>query len=350
MADNIQKRVCAFRDFFERKNPEKLLGFFCGSEYPLFRYPSLKLPEDRPLKPSDFDIDDFVKDCISLYEKHEACGGDFIFSASAFWGIPWIEAMIGCPIYASYTTGSLYAEKPENPCFDFHKENEWVVLCGEMLNALQAASQGKFPLATTRMRGVSDVLAAVYGNEDLIFRLMDEDADVLKAAEKIAELYIAFTKFQLEHIPPFYGMMGSFYYHALVPYGTVWHQEDAAALLSPDLYEEFIFPQDKKIVSSFSGNVYHQHSVGFVPTQSYLNLGVSALELHIDAGGPSAESLAERYKAIQEKVPLIIWGDLSEADRHFIFNKLKNNVAVICCVSSPEEAEKIYFDFKKGRL
>ena len=115
MADNIQKRVCAFRDFFERKNPEKLLGFFCGSEYPLFRYPSLKLPEDRPLKPSDFDIDDFVKDCISLYEKHEACGGDFIFSASAFWGIPWIEAMIGCPIYASYTTGSLYAEKPESP-------------------------------------------------------------------------------------------------------------------------------------------------------------------------------------------------------------------------------------------
>ena len=38
---------------------------------------------------------------------------------------------------------------------------------------------------------------------------------------------------QIERIPDFHGGVGSFYYNAWAPKGTIWHQEDAAALLSP---------------------------------------------------------------------------------------------------------------------
>ena len=51
-------------------------------------------------------------------------------------------------------------------------------------------------------------------------------------------------------------------------------------------------------------------------------MGMSALELHIDAGGSSAEQLYDRHLAILKEKPLIIWGDIPEADLDWIFSKL----------------------------
>ena len=86
---SIEERVALFRQYYAKENERPLLGFFCGSEYPLHRYPaSRSLPEDRPLTPDDFLIEPYLDDCDALFEHHEACGGDFIWAGSAFWGIP----------------------------------------------------------------------------------------------------------------------------------------------------------------------------------------------------------------------------------------------------------------------
>ena len=73
---------------------------------------SASLPSDRPLTPEDFAVEPYLDDCDRLFELHEACGGDFIWSASAFWGIPWLEAALGCPILADHSTGSIHAQRP----------------------------------------------------------------------------------------------------------------------------------------------------------------------------------------------------------------------------------------------
>jgi hypothetical protein len=53
----IEERVELFKSFHRRENIRPLLGFFRGSEYPLFRYPfSKSLPEGRPLRPEDFNV------------------------------------------------------------------------------------------------------------------------------------------------------------------------------------------------------------------------------------------------------------------------------------------------------
>ncbi len=90
---SIKERVNNFGKYYSRKNERPLLGFYVESEYPLHRYNAAKkLPEAQPLKPKDFNAEDYLDDCDRLFEEHEACGGDFIWSASAFWGIPWLEA------------------------------------------------------------------------------------------------------------------------------------------------------------------------------------------------------------------------------------------------------------------
>lgn len=341
---SIEERVHRFGEFHRRSNQRPLFGFFKGSEYPLPRYPfSRALPEGRALEPGDFDVDAFVADSVQLFLDHEACGGDFIYSASAYWGIPWLEAMLGCPIFANHASGSIYAEPP--PGFTpetlpaFSPGNPWSRLMDRMLRALAAASAGRFPLATTRMRGVADLLAALYGGDAFVLSLLDQPAGVQAAAQRVTELFIACGRFQLERIPAFHGGIGSFYYHAWMPPGTVWHQEDAAALLSPKLYAEFIEACDRQIVAAFPQVVMHQHSTGFVPTERYLDMGMSVLELHIDSGGPPAESLFDRHLAILRERPLIIWGDIPRSGLDWLFAKLPpQGLAIITVVNDPEQA------------
>ena len=332
-----------------------MFGFFTESEYPLKRYLSSKsLPDLRPLTPEDFNIEGFLDDCDRLFELHEACGGDFIFSGSIFWGVPWIEAALGCSIVASHETGSIHSVLPVNfdgkassiPYFD--EDSPWVKKAGEYLVKISERSHGRWPVGTTRMRGISDLLSALYGSADFIYAMLENPDAIHAVCEKLSDFYISFARYQLDHIPLFHGGIGSFYYHMWTPAGTVWHQEDAAALLSPTLYDEFIRPYNEKIIKAFPGNIMHQHPVNFLPTNSYIEMGMTALEMHIDEGGPSAKALYPRHMSILKEKPLLIWGRLSESDFEWIFTQLPSKgLAVMAVVDGIQEASQLWERYRK---
>ena len=345
----IEERVELFKHYYKRANTRPLLGFFRGSEYPLHRYEAAKsLAENRPLAPDDFPIGLYLNDCYRLFAEHEECGGDFIWSATPFWGIPWLEAALGCPIFADHSSGSIHSVPPANfvgpdslPKFDL--KNPWVEKLVEFLAKMVERSHGRWPLATTRMRGISDLLSALYGGTEIVFAMLEQQDEISAVCEKLTDFWIEYGKVQLEHIPLFHGGVGSFYYYLWAPEGTVWHQEDAAALLSPKLYRQFIEPCDRRITETFSSSIMHQHSTGYVPLDAYLSMNFSALELHIDEGGPSAEELYDTHRKILAQKPLIIWGDIPEQDLDWIFQKLPaEGLAVITVVESAAHAQKIW--------
>jgi len=344
------ERVENFKLFYSKKNKRPLLGFFYGSEYPVLRYNSGKdIPIKKYLTPGDFKIESYLEDFEYLFEKHENCGGDFIWSSSIYWGIPWLEAALGCPVLLnSYDSGSIHAERiPNFSGFqhvpNFSMDNKWVKFAIDFLEKTAEKSNGRYPLATTRMRGISDLLSLLYGTEDLIMKMMINPDEVMKTAEKLTKFWISFGKMQLERIPEFHGGVGSFYYNAWAPKDTIWHQEDAVALLSPDLYEAFIKPWDEQIVDAFGGCIMHQHSNGYFPYEYYIKMNFTALELHIDTGGPSAESLAPVYHKIMSSKPLIIWGEIPVKDMDWIFSNLPSEgLAVITVVNSEDEARQLW--------
>ena len=345
----IEDRVEHFRCFYQRANQRPLLGFFAGSDYPLRRYrASDNLPTNRALTSKDFEVAPYLDDCDRLFDLHEACGGDFIWSASAFWGIPWLEAALGCPIFADHATGSIHAKLPADfagpdsvPAFDANAP--WMRKAVEFLDRMAERSRGRWPIGTTRMRGISDLLSALYGGSDFILAMLARPDEVKQVCRKLTDFWIAFGKLQLAHIPLFYGGVGSFYYNLWAPPGTVWHQEDAAALLSPKLYNEFIREHDDRIARSFAGCIMHQHPTKFVPTDFYLRMPFLALELHLDEGGPSAEALYPAHLKILAEKPLVIWGYLPERDLDWIFKKLPPaGLAVITMVQTPEQAGDIW--------
>ncbi len=346
---SLEQRVERFRSFYRQENQRPLLGFFLGSEYPLFRYEAAEsLPEDRPLKPSDFPIDKYVEDSERLFSEHEECGGDFIWTASAFWGIPWLEAALGCPIIANHHTGSIITHPPENfrgagSLPEFDERNPWISKLNEFITSLAEQSGGRWPIGTTRLRGISDLLAALYGGEQFVWALMDSPDEVSEVSTRLTDFWIAIGLLQIRKIPPFHGGIGSFYYNMWAPRGTIWHQEDASALLSPALYERFIRPYDEQIIQAFSGCIMHQHSVGYVPVEAYLETDLIALEMHIDQGGPSAEDLYPVHTKILCKKPLLIWGDLTEDDLDWVFSELPPCGLAVCkVVRNQREAHDIY--------
>ncbi|HBG28829.1 MAG: hypothetical protein A2Y10_03605 [Planctomycetes bacterium GWF2_41_51] len=354
MFKSVRQRVENFKKFYKHENERPLLGFFMESEYPVARYfASQKLPDNRPLNAEDFVCEDYLADYDRLFEVHEKAGGDFIWSASAFWGIPWLEAALGCEIYKCSKTLSLHAHihqtfKQQQYVPDFEPNNEWVKKSVEFTKLIAEHSKGRYPIATPRLRGIADLLAALYGNEAFIYNFFETPELMKQICNKLTDFWIKFAKAILSEIPLFHDGVGSFYYHMWAPAGSVWHQEDAAALLSPDIYEQFILPCDIRIAESFGGCFMHMHPTGFYPYKQMLDAPMTCLELHIDQGGPDAEKLYSVHTEILKKKPLIIWGQISDKDLDWIFSKLPHQgLAVNVAVDSIEEARRIWEKYSR---
>jgi hypothetical protein len=345
----IAERVSQFRRYYARTNERPLLGFTRGDGYPLFRYGAARsLPTDRPIRPDDLDVAGYTADAVRLFQEHEQCGGDFIWSASAFWGIPWVEAMLGCPLYADFATGSISARPPggfrgadDVPAFD--ALHPWSEKLGELLASLADASRGQWPIGTTRMRGISDLLSALYGSEGAVFAMLDRPREVQGVCRRLTDLWIELAAFQLQQIPAFHGGIGSFYFNMWAPWGTVWHQEDAVATLSPRLFEEFIAPCDERIVQAFDHCILHTHPSTFLPLEAYLDMGLTAIQLGLDEGGPPIEAIGPRHRRILERKPLLITGRFRAEELEWIFSRLPpQGLAVLAIVGGPEEAQYVW--------
>ena len=326
-----------------------MLGFYLGSQYPLHRFEGARrhLP-DGVVHPDDVVAGDFLDDFERLHALYEEAGGDFIYSACPFWGLPWVEASLGCTVIADYQAGSTHTESPPDfagaesiPAFS--ADNPWVRKLLSFYPALVERSNGRYPVGVTLMRGVCDLLSALYGGETFLFRMMEASDEVAAVCEALTDYWIAFGKCLHEHVPLFHGGTGAFFYSLWSPGRTLWLQEDAAALLSPNLYERFIWPCDRKITEAFEHTVIHLHPAAFIPTDYLLETDIDVIELHVDVGGPSPQQLRDTHRRILAEKRLLVWGDFSEDDLLDTIEHLPHRaLAVNMAVESVEQAHAVW--------
>ncbi len=320
-----------------------------GSYYPLHRYPtgSRHIP-DGQVSPEDILVEEFLGDTECLFAVHEQAGGDFVFSAAPFLGLPWLEASLGCGVAADHASGSTrsipppgFAERPVIP--QFSPDNPWVAKMLEFIPALERRSAGRYPVGVTLMRGISDLLSALYGPENFVLRMHDDPEEIRRVVDALTEYWIAFGRCFLERLPLFHGGTGAFLFSLWCPGKTIWLQEDAVALLSPALYQEFILPADCRIARTFEHTMMHLHPTRFIPSAQLAATNLAAIELHIDHDGPRAESLERHYRTVLASKPLLIWGDLTTADLDLIFSRLPHaGLAVNVVVNTPPEAQAVW--------
>ena len=154
-------------------------GAWIGGYYPADQFPRghHAWQVGQLLQPDDVHFDAFRDDYETLYRVHREAEDDFFYIGSAYWGIPWLEAILGCAVHAGET--SCWAEMcsvnrtgDAGPCFEL-ADNAWFQCLVRFTQDLLQFAAGRFPVCAPLLRGPGDAACALCGPEAVAMALVD---------------------------------------------------------------------------------------------------------------------------------------------------------------------------------
>jgi DNA-binding FadR family transcriptional regulator len=319
----LDERLALHRAFWAReKQPRPLASFRVGDFFfsRHFQAAQALLEPDRLITPEMLDVTAFLPDYERMFQESEAIGQDGFWTAEPFTGIPWMEAILGCPIRAgreSFTSRpwlSSPAEALEKVSFD--PENPWLKKYVEFTAALVTQSRSRFPVGMPIMRGPTDMLGALLGQQEMVLALMMEDPEVMhRLVERVTAAFLSVLKAQRRLVPAFHGGTALGFYHVWAPGPSIWFQDDLSAILSPRLYREFFLVAARRILAGHPYTAVHLHPASFFILDELLALKeLKVVEVNKDIGGPSVREMLPVLSKIMQTRGLILWGDLTIED------------------------------------
>jgi hypothetical protein len=294
------------------------IGFYLPECYPSL---SSSLPKDRAIVPDDIQIDLFLQDCERLHQLYDQVADDYPFVAGPFIYLPWMEAIMGCPIFAE--ENSMWAAPAID---DWDKwqwdraslvSNPWFQKLLALMEALVEHADGRYPVAHTLMRGPADMLSAMRGATRFPLDFYDFPDEVSRAADLCAAIWIEVAQAQLQLIPDSSRgyMGGASGLRSWTPDKIAWLQEDAMALLSPRFYRDHFLPLDRRIADEFPWAAFHLHgSALWAINDLVVAPELDIVELNYESAQCDVEGTFTGWRRIQEHKPLIIWKEFSGDD------------------------------------
>ena len=276
------------------------------------------LVQNKQITPEMLTVEDFVPDYERMFAGTEELGQDAFWTAEPFTGIPWMEAILGCEIYANEES---FSSKPWMTSLDelekikVDASNPWFLKYLEFTRRLAELGKGRFTVGMPIMRGPSDMVGAIMGQTEMIFALADEPETMKTFFLKVTEAFLSVQREQKKLIPAFHGGSCLGFYHVFCPGTSIWFQEDLSAIMSPEMYGEFLDGPARRICRGHEYTAIHLHPASFFILDHLLaNEGLRAIQVNKDVGGPSVEEMLPYLKRISEQKNLILWGDYSPAE------------------------------------
>jgi hypothetical protein len=261
---------------------------------------------DRPLKPEDIDLARVLEWAEALYRRGDGfLDGELVWGLPPLPGVPWLEAILGCPIWVSQESRSLWAA----PWLDNWDEvehalplsaNPWFLKLLELTDALVQQANGHYPITQTLMRGPADLAVALRGHERFCFDLFDHPEPSRRLVERCTDIWIEVARVQLARIPPFDGGYTPPRLEVWAPGQAIRFEEDATILFSPQVYRTFFQECDRRIASSFEYALMHTHSANHKLVTRLLEIDeLHALQVLLDPNGPSLDEMVRLLQKIQ---------------------------------------------------
>lgn len=311
-----------------------LVGHWVGGYFPAEQFPraTATWQPTKILHSEEIAFDCFAEDYENLYHQHRSCDDDFFFVGSPYWGIPWLEAILGCPV--TVAAANCRAEPClKNPADFEHlatklEENPWLHALERFTQKLVHFADGRFPVCPPLLRGVGDAASAMLGGENFVTGMLDDPQSMQRLLAHCTEIRLAVLKRLHALIPAWQGTHAAGGYPSKIwsRRTVAYYQEDSAALLNPRLFREFLLPPARQMRQAAEVNFIHLHSACLYPVDILLEEKIfDVIEINIDHGGvsPSAAKLIPTFQKIQRAgCPLLLWGDCSTDEWNLIQHEL----------------------------
>jgi hypothetical protein len=332
LAKAWDQRIDRHEAFVECRPVDRpLIGPWRSGYYPAEQFPrgTARWQVGQTLRPEDVSFAPFAEDYEQLFRSQQDSDGDFGFVASAYWGIPWLEAIMGCPVIAA--TANCCA-KPCRQGLDLAEE--WEIDLGWMAALLQFTQElidfaaGRFPVCPPLLRGPGDAAAAMLGQMTYVTSFFDAPATMRGLLDLCARTRLAVVERLHTVIPAWQGIHAAGGYPSIVfsRRTVAYHQEDSAALLNPSIFREFLLPALKNGCRAAEVNFLHLHSACLYPVDILLeDDSFDVLQINVDhrGTGPPVAKLTDTFQKIQAAGrPLLLWGEFSPEEWELIRSRL----------------------------
>ena len=310
-----------------------LLGLWLGGYFPADQFPA-GVSRWRPrqvLAPGDVTPATFAPDYERLYRLHCDARDDFFFVGSAYWGIPWLEAILGCAVTVAQRNCQAQPslDRPDEVGPVDLDQSPWFQLLLRFTRELIALAAGRFPVCPPLLRGPGDCAAAMLGGMSFVTGLLDQPAGMKRLLAHCASVRSAVIHRLGAMIPDWHGTHAAGGYPSKIwsQLTVAYHQDDSAALLSPALFHQFLVPLHRQMCGAAEVNFVHLHSACLWPVDILLEEGVyDIFEINIDhaGSGPPLAKLLETFQRIQSAGrPLLLWGRFTREDWDLVHRELR---------------------------
>lgn len=287
--------------------------------------------EDMLVTPDSLDVERLLGDALTPGPL--GTRGDCFATCTPYGKIPWVEAILGCPIRATIKGGSM---RTQNYISDLDAwrnravrlDQRWLDLFELLIRGLVERSAGRRAVTQPTMRGPADLAEAILGPERMCIAMYDQPAELRAFLDEVTEVFIELVRMQLREFAALDGGYVSAY-GIWAPGTTVRTQCDASAILSPAQYAEWILPYDARICEAVDYALIHLHSCSLHTVDALLGVdALRAFEITIETGGPRLPTLPELAAVVRKMIEsgrsVILYGPLSADQVQYLLNEVPN--------------------------
>jgi hypothetical protein len=353
--EEYKKRHLAFWELTEVDRP--LLGFAIGAGLDAWSYwqdnkAARALLNRGKIVPTDINPSDFVEDQLKYLKRCEQIEDDTYRTAIPLASIPWMEAILGCPVLST-EAGFRSEELLESPgslqLTPFDPANPWIEKYLEFIEIYTQAFGTRYPVSQSVLRGPSDLACALLGAENATLAMALEPDAMHRLLEYVTTQLEEFLRLQLKHLLGFHDGYVIGQYDIWAPEPAIRIQEDFTVLYSPKFYSEFLKPMDVRLAGISPYTLIHLHASSLFLIDQFLEVSqIRTFQVTKDLGGTQLSDMMPALLKIQGAgKPLIVKGQFDDADLELMKRHLSlRGLCIQPVVGNLTEAQELLPDLR----
>jgi len=346
---NDPKKIEGYKKWWARDSVSRpLVGFSYKSWLPLNEFKaSASWPQDAPLTPDMIVPEDFMDDQEHLLREGETIDDDILRGASPSQTVFWCCGTLGakmCVMPGNVVPVDRSLSWEEAAGIGLDRESPWYKKYMEFIDVLVERSASRYPVSHGTLVGPLDYMVNIRGHEQAVIDLMLEPEKASPMLERMGDFFIDITRDAWKRIPRFYDGWFDAQYQIWAPGPICRLQEDAIAVLSPDLYNRLLKPIDERISNTFPSAFMHLHATSMIVLDHILEIDkLRCLEVNNDVGGPPVSWLIPYLKKIQKaERSLVVRGSFSEEEMKRLMGELDSRgLYLYLMVENEAEIDKL---------